>query len=74
MITSKEKNLALESLNEKLLEIMDDRGTIASYLISLFSKTTSPKNTTQFKLVKHSNSNRGNDLLIHNTTPVTLYD
>ena len=35
---------------------------------------TSPENTTQFKLVKDFNSSRVNVLLIHNTTPVTLYD
>ena len=53
---------------------MNDRGIIASYLMSPSSKITNPENTSQFKLVKDSNSNRVNDLLIHNTIPVTLYD
>ena len=55
--SSKENNLALENLNNKLLEIMNDRGILASYLMSLLSKITNPENTTQFKLVKDSNSN-----------------
>ena len=66
-------NQSLESLNNKLLEIMNDRGIIASYLMSPLSKITNPENTSQFKLVKDSNSNGVNDLLIHNTIPITLY-
>ena len=42
--------------------------------MSPLSKTTKPENTPQFKLVKDSNSNRANDLLIHNTIPFTLYN
>ena len=67
-------NEALETLNNKLLEIMNDRGILASYLMSPLSKITNPENTTQFKLVKDSSSNRVNDLLIHNTIPITLYN
>ena len=67
-------NQALENLNNQLLEIMNDRGILASYLMSPLSKITNPENTTQFKLVKDSNSNRVNDLLIKNTIPITLQD
>ena len=67
-------NEALENLNNKLLEIMNDRGILASYLMSPLSKITNPENTSQFKLVKDSSSNRVNDLLIHNTIPITLYN
>ena len=74
MITAKENNLALENLNNKLSEIMNDRGILASYLMSPLSKITSPENSTQFKLVKDLNSNRVNDLLIKNTIPITLFD
>ena len=56
MITAKENNQALENLNSKLLEIMKDRGISASYLMTPLSKITNPENTTQFKLVKDSNS------------------
>ena len=65
-------NQALEKLNNKLLEKLKDRGIIASYLLSPLSKNTNPENTSQFILVKDFNSNRINDLLINNTSPVTL--
>ena len=66
-------NQALEKLGDKLLEKMNDRGIIASYLLSLLSEIGNPENNSQFKLVKDSNSNRVNDLLIHNSIPITLY-
>ena len=65
---------ALKELNKKLLEIMNDRGLLASYLISPLSKITYPENTSQFRLVKVSNSNRVNDLLIKNTKPITEHN
>ena len=34
MLTSKENKKALENVNDKLLEIMNDRGIIASYFLS----------------------------------------
>ena len=67
-------NQAIEDLNNKLLEIMNDRGILASYLMSPLSKITNPENTTQFKLVKDANSNRVNDLNINNSIPITLYN
>ena len=70
---SKENNLALENLNNKLLEIMNDRGIISSYLLSPLAKIINPENTTQFKLVKDHNSKRVNDLKINKTIPITLY-
>ena len=72
--SSKENNPALENLNNKLLEIMNDRGILASYLMSPLSKITNPENSTQFKLVKDPNSNRVNDLLLKNKIPITLYN
>ena len=71
--TSIKNNLAIENINDKLLEIMNDRGILATYLISPLSRITNPENTTQFKLVKDHISNRVNDLLINNTIPITLY-
>ena len=41
--------------------------------MSPLSKITNPENTSQFKLVKDSNSNRVNDLKINKTIPITLY-
>ena len=47
-------NLALENINDKLLEILNERGILATFLMSPLSKITNPENTTQFKLVKDS--------------------
>ena len=67
-------NKAIENLNNKHLEIMNGRGILASFLMSPSSKITNPENSSQFKLVKDPNLNRVNDLLIHNTIPITLHD
>ena len=72
--TSLKNNEAIENLNNKLLEIMNDRGILATYLMSPLSKITNPENTTQFKLIKDSTSNRVNDLKINNSIPITLYN
>ena len=74
METSTNNNKALKILNNKILEIMNDRGILATYSMSPLSKITNPKNSTQFKLVKASSSNRVNDLLLDNTIPFTLHD
>ena len=71
--TSPNNNQAIENLNNKLLEIMNDRGILATYLMSPLSKITNPENTSQFKLVKDHNSNRVNNLKINKTIPITLY-
>ena len=72
--SSKENNKALTSVNNKLLEILNDRGIIASYLLSPPSKITNPERTSQFEIVKYHNSNRVINLLLHNTLPVTLHN
>ena len=72
--TSLKNNEAIENLNNKLLEIMNDRGILATYLMSPLSRITNPENTTQFKLIKDSTSNRVNDLKINNSIPITLYN
>ena len=53
---------------------MNDRGILASCSISPLSKITNPEISTRFKLLQDLNSNRLNDLLIHNTIPITLHD
>ena len=53
---------------------MNDRGILATYLMSPLSKITNPENTTQFKLVKDANSIRVNDLNINHSIPITLYN
>ena len=71
--TSIKNNLAIENINNNLLEIMNDRGILATYLMSPLSRRTNPENSSQFKLVKDSSSNRVNDLKINKTIPITLY-
>ena len=71
--TSIKNNLAIENINNNLLEIMNDRGILATYLMSPLSRITNPENTSQFKLVKDPSSNRANDLKINKTKPITFY-
>ena len=71
--TSIKNNQAIENVNNKLLEIMNDRGILATYLMSPLSKITNPENKSQFRLEKDHNSNRVNDLLMKNKIPITLY-
>ena len=72
--TSIKNKTALENLNNKLQEIMIDRGILATLLMSPLSKITNPENTSQFKLVEDSSPNRLNDLLIQNSIPITSQD
>ena len=71
--TSIKNNQAIENINNNLLEIMNDRGILATYLMSPLSRITNPENVSQFKLVKDPSSNRVNDLKINKTIPITLY-
>ena len=71
--TSIKNNLAIENINNNFLEIMNDRGILATYLMSPLSRITNPDNTTQFKLINDSTSDRVNDLEIYNSIPITLY-
>ena len=72
--TSVENTEAIEIINNKIFEIMNDRGIIASYLLSASSKTINLESTTHFNFVEISNSIRVNDLLIHNTVSYTFYE
>ena len=71
--TSIKNKQAIENINNNRLEIMNDRGILATYLMSPLSRITNPENTSQFKLVKDPSSNRVNDLKINKTIPITLY-
>ena len=71
--TSIKNNLAIENIKNILLEIMNDRGILAFYLMSPLSRITNPENSSQFRLVKDPISNRVNDLLMKNKVPITLY-
>ena len=71
--TSIKNNLAIENINNNLLEIMNYRGILATYLMSPLFRITNPENASQFRLVTDHNSNRVNDLLMKNKIPITLY-
>ena len=74
LLTSKENNKELENLNDKLLEIMNDRGIRATYLSSPPSKINNLEHTSQYKLLENPNSKRLNELLINGTIPIPLYN
>ena len=66
-------NKAIENLNEKILELMNDQGIIASYLTSSLVEVFKKDNKSQFRLRKDPNSTKLNDFLIHGSIPVTIF-
>ena len=66
-------NKAIENLNEKILELMDEKGMIASYLASSLVEVFKKDNKSQFRLRKDPNSTKMNDFLIHGKIPVTIF-
>ena len=66
-------NKAIENLNEKISELMDDKGLIAPYLVSSLVEVFKKDNKSQFRLRKDPNSTKMNDFLNHGTIPVTIF-
>ena len=66
-------NKAIENLNERNLELMDDKGLIAPYLASSLVNIFKPENKSQFRLKKDLNTTKVNDFLIKDGIPVTLF-
>ena len=66
-------NKAIENLNEKILELMNDKGMIAPYLTTSLVEVFEKDNKSQFRLRKDPNSTKMNDFLIHGTIPVTIF-
>ena len=66
-------NKAIENLNEKILELMNDKGMIAPYLTAPLVEVFKNNNKSQFRLRKDPNSTKMNDFLIHGTIPVTIF-
>ena len=66
-------NKAIENLNEKILELMNDKGLIAPYLTTSLVEVFKKDNESQFRLRKDNNSTKMNDFLIHGTIPVTIF-
>ena len=71
--TSGDNNKAMENLNEKILELMNDKCMIAPYLASSLVEVFKKENKCQFRLRKDPNSTKMNDFLIHGTVPVTIF-
>ena len=66
-------NKAIENLNEKILELMNEQGMIASYLASFLAEVFKKDNKSQFRLRKDHDSTKLNDFLIHGKIPVTIF-
>ena len=62
-------NKAIENLNEKVLESMNDKGLIDSSLIEVIKSD----NKGQFRLTKDPDSTKTNDFLINEKVPVTIF-
>ena len=71
--TSNKNTRAISDLNEKVLELMDEKGLIAPYLTSSLVEVFKKDNKSQFRLRTHPNSTKMNDFLIHGTIPVTIF-
>ena len=65
-------NKAIENLNEKILELMNDKGMIAPYLASSLVNLFKAENKSQFRLIKDFSSTKMNDFKINKVIPVTL--
>ena len=74
METCIENNEALEILNNKLLETMHDKDITASNLLSPLSKIINLEHASQFKLVKETDTNRFNHLLLNKSITITPYN
>ena len=63
-------NKAIENLNEKVLESMNDKGLVDSSILEVLKSD----NKGQFRLTKDPNSTKSNDLLINEKVPVTIFN
>ena len=66
-------NKTIENLNEKILELMNDKGMIAPFLASSLVEVFKSDNKSQFSLRKDPDSTKMNDFLIHGKIPVTIF-
>ena len=66
-------NKAIENLNDKILELMNDKGKIAPFLASSLVEVFKSDNKSQFRLREDPDSTEINDFLIHGNIPVTIF-
>ena len=72
-VTSINNNKTISDLNEKILELMNDKGLLAPYLASSLVEVFKFDNKSQFRLRKDPDSTKMNDFLIHGKIPVTIF-
>ena len=65
-------NKAISDLNGKVLELMNDNGMIAPYLVPSLGSLFKPEHKSQFKTIEDPNSIKMNDFLINGGIPVSL--
>ena len=70
---SNKNNKAISDLNEKVLELMDEKGLLAPHLASSLVNLFKPENKSQFRLRTDVNSTKMKDFLMHGIIPVSLY-
>ena len=66
-------NKAISDLNEKILELVNDKGMIAPYLASPLVEVFIFDNKSQFRFRRDPDSTKMNDFLIHGKIPVTIF-
>ena len=71
--TSIKNNKALDNLNEKVLELVNDKDTIAPYSASSLVIIFKPENTSQYKSLKGQKIIRMNAFLINTSKTITLH-
>ena len=71
--TSIKNTKAISDLNEKVLELRDEKGLIAPYLASSLVNRFKPENRSQFSFKKDLISPKMNDFSIIGGIPVSLY-
>ena len=70
---SMNNNKAIENINEKVLELMNDKGMIAPCLAGSLVEVFKSDNKSQFRLKEDPDSTKINDFLIHGNIPVTIF-
>ena len=72
--TSIKNSNVLENLNEKNLDLMNDKGMIAPTLASSLVNLFKPENKSKFSFKKYPNSTRMKNILINGGIPVSIYN
>ena len=71
ILTAYDKNQAILGSNEKICELLNDKGMIAPCLASFLAYLFKHENKSDFKPLKDPNSIRMKDFLIKTSKPVT---